>query len=126
MPKKRCLAALFLGMLTCTVIASPDEDKLGKAQGYPVGNAKNLFFDEAVRVGSFTAYADIPNLFNGKANVLAPIIIPMLLPKAERETSIRWDVDQLKNLNVDDYLTRQRIMGLLIIKDGVIQVERYQ
>ena len=27
---------------------------------------------------------------------------------------------------VDDFLARQRIMGLLIVKDGVIQVERYQ
>jgi CubicO group peptidase (beta-lactamase class C family) len=29
-------------------------------------------------------------------------------------------------LTVDDYLARQRIMGLLIVKDGVVQVERYQ
>jgi CubicO group peptidase (beta-lactamase class C family) len=29
-------------------------------------------------------------------------------------------------LTVDDYLNRQRVMGLMIVKDGVIQLERYQ
>ena len=31
--------------------AAPDEAALCKDQGYPVGNARNWFFDECVRVG---------------------------------------------------------------------------
>lgn len=106
--------------------AAPDEDKLGKAHGYPVGTAENWFFDEQVRVGSFTAHADIPGIFGGKPNVLAPSSTPMPLPRLDQEPRIRWTFDQRNNLSVDDYLARQRIMGLMIIKDGVIQVERYQ
>jgi CubicO group peptidase (beta-lactamase class C family) len=127
MPRlKPFLLSLLLAAIAVPAIAAPDEDKLGKAQGYPVGTAKNWFYDESVRVGSFTAQGEIPGIFNGKANVLAPSDAPMPLPRRDREPSIRWDTDHLKNMTVDDYLERQRIMGLMIIKDGVVQVERYQ
>jgi hypothetical protein len=105
---------------------APDEDKLGKPLGYPVGTAKNWFYDESVRVGSFTAQGEIPGIFGGKANVLPASSAPMPLPRLEREPPIRWILDRRWKLGIDDYLARQRIMGLLIIKDGVIQVERYQ
>jgi CubicO group peptidase (beta-lactamase class C family) len=126
MPRVKPIIFLLLwsAIVTCAS-AAPDEDKLGKAQGYPVGTAKNWFFDEWVRVGSFTAQGDIPGIFGGKANVLAPSAAPMPLPRIGQEPPIRWTFDRRK-LNVDDYLARQRIMGLMIIKDGVIQVERYQ
>jgi len=108
--------------------AAPDEMRLGKDLGYPVGRAANgnWFYDEAVRVGSFTHQADIPGLFNGKANALQRADKPMPLAIAAHEPGYRWDVDQARGLTVDDYLARQRIMGLLIVKDGVVQVERYQ
>ena len=49
------LVVLALGVLATTaVFAAPDEDVLGKAQGYPIGNRSNWFYDEAVRVGSFS------------------------------------------------------------------------
>lgn len=50
----------------------------------------------------------------------------MMLPQAAHELAICWDSVDARNLTVDDYLARQRIMGLMIVKDGVIQVERYQ
>ncbi|MDL2356267.1 MAG: serine hydrolase [Pseudomonadota bacterium] len=123
------LLPLLLALLADVAVAAaagPDEDKLGKANGYPAGTARNWFSDEAVRVGSFTSQGEIPGIFNGKANVLAASATPMRLARSEREPSIRWDVDGVRNLTVDDYLARQRIMGLMIVKDGVIQVERYQ
>jgi CubicO group peptidase (beta-lactamase class C family) len=106
--------------------AAPDEEKLGKAQGYPVGNARNWFYDESVRVGSFTAQGEIPGIFAGKANVLAASDKPMPLPRGDQEPRFRWDNAVRRNLTVDDYLARQRIMGLMIIKDGVVVLERYQ
>lgn len=120
------LLMLLLVAYAGSSIAAPDEEKLGKAQGYPVGSASTWFYDESVRVGSFTAQGEIPGIFSGKANVLAASDAPMPLPQRDGEPSIRWNVDQLKDLTVDDYLARQRVMGLLIVKDGVIQVERYQ
>jgi len=118
------LAAILI--LGSTALAAPDEDKLGKAHGYPVGNASNWYTDESVRVGSFTHQADIPGIFAGKVNVLRPSPNPMPLPTAAREPAIRWTVKDNGDLTVDDLLQRQRIMGLIIVKDGRIDVERYQ
>ncbi|MFP5392861.1 MAG: serine hydrolase domain-containing protein [Gammaproteobacteria bacterium] len=120
------LLSVLIACISVQASAAPDEDMLGKALGYPVGTAKTWFYDESVRVGSFTAQGEIPGIFNGKSNVLAPSTAPMPLRRAEREPALRWSVDGRTSLSVDDYLARQRIMGLLIIKDGVIQVERYQ
>jgi CubicO group peptidase (beta-lactamase class C family) len=50
----------------------------------------------------------------------------MPLTKLEDEPRIRWNGDRGRQLGIDDYLARERVMGLMIIKDGVIQVERYQ
>lgn len=120
------IATLLTTLTVASAHAAPDEDKLGKAQGYPVGNARTWFFDEKVRVGAFSAQGDIPALSGGVAKVMTPSDKPMALAKAAREPAYRWSVADSKNLSVDDYLARQRVMGLLIIKDGEIQVERYQ
>ncbi len=119
-------AVLLVLTFACAADAAPDEDRLGKQRGYPAGTAATWFFDESLRVGSFTSQGEIPGLFAGKSNVLAPGNTPMPLPHIEREPPIRWSVDQVSNLSIDDYLARQRVMGLMIIKDGVVQVERYQ
>ena len=109
--------------------AAPDEEKLGKSQGYPVagfGNKKDWYYDESVRVGSFTHQAEIPGLFQGKVNELKRAERPMKLDEAARRPDYRWSIDQERDLTVADFLARQRIMGLLLIKDGVIQAEHYQ
>jgi CubicO group peptidase (beta-lactamase class C family) len=119
------VAVVAIGVAS-TAWAAPDEDKLGKASGYPVGKAGNWYYDESVRVGSFTHQAEISGIYRGKPNVLKRADVPMPLASAAREPEYRWSVDQTRDLTVDDFLARQRIMGLLIVKDGVIQVERYQ
>jgi CubicO group peptidase (beta-lactamase class C family) len=122
------VAALFVLNVGSTVCAAPDEQKLGKDLGYPVGKAarRSWLDDESMRVGSFTHQAEIPGFYNGKPNVLQPADKPMPLSIAANEPDYRWDIDQARGLSVDDYLARQRIMGLIIVKDGVVQVERYQ
>lgn len=120
------LLPLLFAIAALPASAAPDEEKLGKAQGYPIGNAKNWFYDESVRVGSFTAQGEIPGIFAGRVNVLAASDKPMPLPRSGQEPRFRWDNAIRKNLTVDDYLARQRIMGLMIIKDGVVVLERYQ
>jgi CubicO group peptidase (beta-lactamase class C family) len=106
--------------------AAPDEEKLGKQSGYPIGKAANWYYDESVRVGSFTHQADIPGIFHGKVNVLQRSAKAMPLPKAAQEPDFRWNANDARGLSLDDYLARQRVMGLLIVKDGVVQIERYQ
>jgi CubicO group peptidase (beta-lactamase class C family) len=124
--KFSALLAIFLLTAASLAAAAPDEDKLGKGSGYPIGNAHSWYYDESVRVGSFTHEAEIPGIFNGKVNILERSPNPMALPKAAQEPNYRWGTKDSKDLSVDDFLARQRIMGLLIIKDGVVQVERYQ
>lgn len=101
-------------------LAAPDEEILGKSQGYPVGRADNWFYEERVRVGSFTHLDKILPY-----NLVPKSERPLLLQKAAREAAIRFRVAG-KSYNIDDYLRRQRITGLLIIHDGEILVERYQ
>jgi len=106
--------------------AAPDELLLGAKQGYPVGNAQNWFFNEAVRVGSFSHQGEIPGVFNGQVRELPAAASPMVLRKASREPAYRWSLEGRGAQTVDDYLNRQRVMGLLVLKDGVVQLERYQ
>ena len=119
--------AFVLG-ISSIALAAPDEQKLGKDAGYPVGKAARSSWleDESMRVGSFTHHGEIPGMYQGKANVLQRADKPMPLPKDAQEPDYRWNIDQARGLSVDDYLARQRIMGLLIVKDGVVRLERYQ
>jgi CubicO group peptidase (beta-lactamase class C family) len=122
-------AVLLFGLsiaLGALATAAPDEEKLGKAQGYPIGTAATWYFDQAVRVGSFTHQAEIKGIYHGQVNTLRPASKPLPLATAPQEPPIRWTARDARNLTVDDYLARQRVMGLIIVKDGVIQVERYQ
>jgi CubicO group peptidase (beta-lactamase class C family) len=111
---------LVLSALTGPAGAAPDEDILGKAEGYPVGTRENWFFDERVRVGSFSHIDDIfPHLAVHKA------VAPLPLPKAAGVPQLGYRFEE-KRYTIDDFLTRQRITGLLVIKDGQILAERYQ
>ena len=123
------LASVFAASIAAKALAGPDEVTLGKHEGYPIagiGNSKNWYFDESVRVGSFTHQAEIPRLLNGKVNMLKASERPLKLGRAPVQPDYRWHIEGERNLTVDDFLGRQRIMGLLIIKDGANQVERYQ
>ena len=126
--KSIAFAAVLALNFTSVACAAPDEQKLGKAAGYPVGSAarSSWFDDESMRVGSFTHQGEIPGFYNGKANVLKRADKPMPLPKVAQEPAYRWNLDQTRGLTVDHYLARQRIMGLIIVKDGKVQLERYQ
>ena len=46
-----CMALVALSL---PALAAPDEDLLGKAAGYPIGTRANWFYEENVRVGSFS------------------------------------------------------------------------
>jgi CubicO group peptidase (beta-lactamase class C family) len=111
------IAALALGL---PAYAAPDEELLGKSKGYPVGTPPNWFYDETVRVGSFS-HADsiLPHHWLRKADT------PRALPRAASEPDYTYRFAS-ETRTVADFLARRRITGLLVIKDGVVQLERYQ
>ena len=112
---------LAFAALTCPAWAAPDEDVLGKAQGYPIGTRANWFYDERVRVGSFSNLDKILPYYY----TLTKSRTPLPLPKAAGEPRIEYRFEQ-QTRTIDDFLARQRITGLLLIKNGEILVERYQ
>jgi len=113
------LACLALA-LACPAIAAPDEELLGKSAGYPVGTRANWYFDESVRVGSFSNLDRLlPHYTLKHADAPSP------LPGAATERKIEYRFDK-QSFSLNDFLAHQRVTGFLLIKDGEILAERYQ
>ena len=106
--------------LSLSAYAAPDEELLGKSKGYPVGTPASWFFDESVRVGSFSRLDTILPY-----NVLPRAPVASELKRATLAPGFRYRFEGA-SYSIDDYLDRQRATGLLIIKDGELLVERYQ
>jgi CubicO group peptidase (beta-lactamase class C family) len=120
MIKRASFLAVVLLLHATGIVAAPDEELLGKSKGYPVGNLTTWFYEEPVRVGSFTHLEQI-----APHRVLEKPATPLKLAQAANVPSFRYEFRGRSN-SIDDYLAHQRAMGLLVIKDGEILVERYQ
>ena len=108
------LACCLLGLVsTGPARSAPDEELLGKSAGYPMGSRKDWFFDEKVRsrfvqpsrsdsAPQYTAKSDQPAAPLEPAAGHFALILPL------RKT----------DLTIEDFLARQRVTGLLILKDG--------
>jgi CubicO group peptidase (beta-lactamase class C family) len=100
--------------------AAPDEELLGKSDGYPVGTRETWFFDERVRVGSFSHLDDIfPH------NTLQKSAKPSPLPKAAGAPAIGYRFED-REYSLDDFLAHQRVTGFMLIHNGEVIAERYQ
>jgi CubicO group peptidase (beta-lactamase class C family) len=106
--------------LALPAAAAPDEQQLGKSAGYPIGTRANWFYDESVRVGSFS---NLDRLL--PHNSLRKAASPLPLPAAANPPDIEYRFEN-RTLTLDDFLARQRVTGLLLIKDGNVLFERYQ
>lgn len=114
---RRSLIAAFLACCSgASAHAAPDEEFLGKDLGYPVGTRTTWFYDERVRVGSFSH--------------LDSILPHNRLPRADKARDLPVAATPPRYIyqgrTIDDFLARRRITGLMVIKDGVVQIERYQ
>jgi CubicO group peptidase (beta-lactamase class C family) len=96
--------------------AAPDEELLGKDLGYPIGTPTTWFNDERVRVGSFS---HLDSILPYRRLLRADG--PRALPVAATTPDYIYTGG-----TIDDFLARRRITGLMVIKDGVVQLERYQ
>jgi CubicO group peptidase (beta-lactamase class C family) len=120
MQPARILFACFLAALAFPAMAAPDEELLGKAKGYPLGTRANWFFDEGVRVGSFSHLDEIlPHYTLSKAQS------PLPLAAAAGEAGFGYKFEG-QTRTIEDFLAHQRVTGLLVIKDGTVLFERYQ
>ena len=119
------MALRFLALWLATLVAcagaqaAPDEDLLGKAAAYPAAGTLAQAYQDAYKVGSFSAMDSIV-----PACRLAAAAQPLALPKAASEPAFRYRFDA-RSLSLDDYMQRQRATAVLVLKDGEIVAERY-
>jgi CubicO group peptidase (beta-lactamase class C family) len=99
----------------------PDEESLGKSKGYPLASRHAALQREEHLVSNYSGGREkfYPHHIVKKGPVPTP------LAKAEWPTLFWYTLDG-RRYNSDEYLKRQRVMGLLVIKEGQIVLERYQ
>ncbi len=110
------LLAAFFAVEAC---AAPDEEALGKADGYPICAAA-LQVETRCLVG----------LVSRRDEVYPARKVPKgpesrALQRAPVEPAIRYRY-QTRTAGLDDYLSHNRTTGLLILKGDTILAERYQ
>jgi CubicO group peptidase (beta-lactamase class C family) len=116
-------AALVAGMLLPVAAeAAPDEELLGKADGYPYEKLHGAFslLTDRYKIGNFT---HMEQIFWARAIPTSAQARP--LKKAQEPFPLRYDYDG-KSYSIEDLLARQRITGLLILKGDAIVYEAYQ
>ena len=103
------------------VHAEPDEELLGKSQSYPTGTAGS-WYNNPYRVGSWSALDKVPGV---QTRVVPRAAKARTLPRATESPEISY---RYKNLSytLADYLDRQRVTGLLVLKNGEIAAEYYR
>ena len=110
------IATVFLG---AHAFAAPDEDLLGKDDGYPVCPASQRH-DTRCLVGMVSGFDQM-----WPARKVARGAQVRALKRVGVEPAIRYRF-QGQDSALDDYLARNRATGLLILKDDTILAERYQ
>jgi CubicO group peptidase (beta-lactamase class C family) len=119
-PGKVLALSIAITALAFPAIAAPDEQQLGKAAGYPIGTRASWFYDESVRVGSFSNLDKLLRHYT-----LAKSASALPLPAAAAMPKIEYRFENA-TYTLDDFLAHQRVTGLLLIKDGEVVFERYQ
>jgi CubicO group peptidase (beta-lactamase class C family) len=115
----RLLVLLGSLLFAAAALAAPDEEALGKAEGYPIC-PPSLRMEMRCLVGLVSRFDEVfPARTVAKGTAARP------LKRAAAEPAIRYTY-QSQSSGLDDYLSRNRTTGLLILKDNTILAERYQ
>jgi CubicO group peptidase (beta-lactamase class C family) len=116
--KTLLLALAFTGLPS---LAEPDEERLGKSQNFPTGNASTWYLNPN-RVGAWSALHTVPGI---QTRLVGRAAESKVLPKAAQPPAITYRYRNL-NYTLADYLERQRATGLLVLKNGEIVAEHYR
>jgi CubicO group peptidase (beta-lactamase class C family) len=114
---------VLLGLcFSAAVLAAPDEEALGKWQGYPVcdvlaGDA----LSPRCLVGLFSNYDKV---FTAHRVLRGPKVLP--LKPAPLEVPITYKHRDNPPADIKDFLSRNRNTGLLIIREDTVLYEHYQ
>lgn len=119
--KHGVLLLALLAVLSAPAHAEPDEERLGKAQDYPLGTAAT-WYNNPYRVGAWSALDKVPGV-RTRPVARAPQASP--LPTAAQPTAISYRYRNIR-YTLADYLERQRATGLLVLKNGEIVAEFYR
>jgi CubicO group peptidase (beta-lactamase class C family) len=118
----RAWLSLSVVLLTGSVVAAPDEETLGKWQGYPVCE---------VRAGDSLSQRCLVGLYSNfdklvPSNRVARGPKPLALKRAPLEVPITYKHRDNPPADINDFLARNRNTGLLIIREDTVLYERYQ
>ena len=95
-PRQILLPYAALVALAFPAVAAPDEEQLGKAAGYPIGTRATWFYDESVRVGSFSNLDRmLAALHPGQIGIAAAASTTAAAPKIEyrfENQTLRWTI----------------------------------
>ena len=120
-------AALLASLAALAGHAAPDEALLGAAQGYPEGPARG----QAEHLVLGARPENLVASFSGALERQYPHrdvpcgVGASELPPAQPPRDFTYSHEGQQH-SVDDYLARQRVTGLIVLRDGRIEVERYQ
>lgn len=95
-------------------VAAPEEVRMGRDQGYPACPQPNLRME--CRVGAFSTP-------QGRRVERPEVVRALERHPAPPALSFRWGFERL---TLDEYLSRQKATGLLVLKDGQVVYENYQ
>ncbi|WP_240475625.1 serine hydrolase domain-containing protein [Herbaspirillum rhizosphaerae] len=113
------LMMLALALSAGAAGAAPDEQALGQAAGYPAAKNLRQAYQQTYIVGSFSAM----DSFNPSCSQ-APSDHPLPLTSAAVPTAFTYRF-RGDSFTLDDYMQRQRVTALVVVKDGNIVAERY-
>jgi len=117
--KRLCICAAGALFVASAAMASPDEEQLGKQQGYPPAPRLSSIHDPAYIVGSFSGMDGISPHCD-----VAPAEHPLPLPVSAQEQPVKYRFAG-RDHTLADYMAHQRATAVLIVKDGTIVAERY-
>jgi CubicO group peptidase (beta-lactamase class C family) len=113
---------LVIGFLPWAVLAAPDEEILGKAQGYPVCPAGQAMRGEPqCLVGTYSNFDKVV-----PAHMVPGSVATFPLKRAAQESALRYRLREGGEGTIEHLLETNRNTGLLVLKGDTILVERYQ
>ncbi len=115
----RCLALASALTWVHLARAEPDDKALGKAEGYPPGASIATMYADPYKVGSFSA--------------TDKILPTRKVARSDSVTTLRKGTPAAisykykgSTYQLDDYLERERVTSLLVLKNGKTVTERYR